>query len=165
MPLRYYIKQRRTQQSPREGGPQKCTDHSIASRRQQAHTRKRVPTAPPHTDGGGLNELTEWLLSERAKYEGPRFCFFLKPFSGFQQGKLPAPYQQVRQGPGVGGGGGGWAPPRTGLAALRSALRSGGHMKAQKARRPAQQRRCPVNCEPPAGGADETQAGPLKKFT
>jgi hypothetical protein len=33
--------------------PQKCTDHSIASRRQQAHTRKRVPTALPHTYGGG----------------------------------------------------------------------------------------------------------------
>jgi hypothetical protein len=29
----------------------KCTDHSIASRRQQAHTRKRVPTALPHTCG------------------------------------------------------------------------------------------------------------------
>ena len=28
-----------------------CTDHSIASRRQQAHTRKRVPTALPHTHG------------------------------------------------------------------------------------------------------------------
>jgi hypothetical protein len=33
------------------GAPQKCTDHSIASRRQQAHTRKRVPAALPHTYG------------------------------------------------------------------------------------------------------------------
>jgi hypothetical protein len=31
--------------------PQKCTDHSIASKRQQAHTRKRVPTALPHNHG------------------------------------------------------------------------------------------------------------------
>ena len=34
-----------------KGALQKCTDHSIASRRQQAHTRKRVPTAAPHTHG------------------------------------------------------------------------------------------------------------------
>jgi hypothetical protein len=34
-----------------EGAPQKCTDHSIASRRQQAHTRKRAPTALAHTHG------------------------------------------------------------------------------------------------------------------
>jgi hypothetical protein len=38
---------------PREGGPQKCTDHNLASERQQAHTRKRVPTAvPPHLQDG-----------------------------------------------------------------------------------------------------------------
>jgi hypothetical protein len=37
-----------------KGAPQKCTDtdHSIASMRQQAHTRKRVPTALPRTCEG-----------------------------------------------------------------------------------------------------------------
>jgi hypothetical protein len=47
-------KQRLNERS-KSKAPQKCTDHSIASRRQQAHTRKRVPTALPHTYGGGLN--------------------------------------------------------------------------------------------------------------
>jgi hypothetical protein len=36
----------------RARAPQGCTDHSTAStRRKQAHTRKRVPTALPHTYG------------------------------------------------------------------------------------------------------------------
>jgi hypothetical protein len=44
-----------------KGAPRKCaTDHSIASRRQQAHIRKRVPTALPRTYGG-FNQLTGQL--------------------------------------------------------------------------------------------------------
>jgi hypothetical protein len=34
-----------------KGGHQKRTDHSTASRRQQAHTRRRIPTALPRTYG------------------------------------------------------------------------------------------------------------------
>jgi hypothetical protein len=44
-----------------KGAPQKCTDHNLASERQQAHTRKRVPTAAPATPTGptGQNKLDE----------------------------------------------------------------------------------------------------------
>jgi hypothetical protein len=38
-----------TQQVQGKGAPQKCTNHNLASERQQAHARGRVPTAvPPH---------------------------------------------------------------------------------------------------------------------
>jgi hypothetical protein len=85
-----------TQQVQGWGSPQKCTDHNLASERQQAHTYKRVPTPRLPAYGGGITQLTKarkqlpraWLWRAKAnrRFRSPRLrCVVRRRRSGFKK--------------------------------------------------------------------------------